>query len=134
MYKLDVCVYLKTPARFTLCASVCVFVNIHHLHHGGNRMNPVHVPHEALCQVSYTQTDGPVGVTLQFDHLVGTERHKTHITTLNSVFDLIPDLILMRLIQKTKTKTLYCSICNRGELSPNLSTTILWVSFQFSSS
>lgn len=46
-----------------------------HLHHGGNRMNPVHVPHEALCQISYTQTDGPVSVTLQFDHLIGTERH-----------------------------------------------------------
>lgn len=36
-------------------------------------MDPVHVLHQALCQVSYAQTDGPVGVTLQSDHLVGAD-------------------------------------------------------------
>ena len=59
--------------------SECVRVTIPYLHHGGDRMNPVHVPHEALCQVSHTQTDGPVGVTFQFDHLVGTVRHNTQL-------------------------------------------------------
>lgn len=63
---------------------VSVCVNILHLHHGGNGMNPVHVPHEALCQVSYTQTDGPVGVTLQFDHLVGTERREIQLQMQNT--------------------------------------------------
>lgn len=43
-------------------------------------MNPVHVPHDAFCQVSYAQANGPVGVTLQFDHLVGTETHRQSVT------------------------------------------------------
>lgn len=46
-----------------------------YLHHGGNWVNPVHVPYETLCQVGHTQADGPVGVTLQLDHIVSTERH-----------------------------------------------------------
>ena len=47
----------------------------YYLHHDGDRMNPVHVPHEALCQVSYTQTDGPVSVALQSDHFISTGTH-----------------------------------------------------------
>lgn len=66
-------------------------VNTLYLHHGGNRMNPVHVPDDALCQVSYTQTDGPVGVTLQFDHLVGTERHKTQLEMSKNKESLFSD-------------------------------------------
>ena len=58
-------------------------VNILYLDHGGNGMNPVHVPHEALGQVSYTQTNGPVGVTLQSDHLIRTERHIDTMTPKN---------------------------------------------------
>lgn len=44
-------------------------------------MNPVHVPHETLCQVGYAETDGPVGVAFQFDHLIGTKRRKTNKQT-----------------------------------------------------
>lgn len=44
-----------------------------YLHHGGHRVDPVHVFHQALCDVGYAQADGPVGVTLQSDHLVRTE-------------------------------------------------------------
>lgn len=44
-----------------------------HLHHGGHRVDSVHVLHQAFYEVTYAQADGPVGVTLQSDHLVGTE-------------------------------------------------------------
>lgn len=47
------------------------------LHHGGNRVDSVHVLHEAFYEVADAQADGPVGVTLQPDHLVGTETVKT---------------------------------------------------------
>lgn len=39
-------------------------------------MDSVHVLHEAFYEVTDAQADGPVGVTLQPDHLVGTETVK----------------------------------------------------------
>lgn len=39
-------------------------------------MDSVHVLHEAFDEVTYAQADCPVGVTLQADHLVGTETGK----------------------------------------------------------
>lgn len=36
-------------------------------------MDPVHALHQALGDVGHAQADGPVGVTLQSDHLVRTE-------------------------------------------------------------
>lgn len=47
---------------------------MHHLDHCGNRMNLVHVSDDSLCEVGHTQADGPVCETLQFNHLIGTER------------------------------------------------------------
>lgn len=38
-------------------------------------MDPVHVLYEALRDVGHAQADGPVGVTLQSDHLVRAETH-----------------------------------------------------------
>lgn len=47
-------------------------------------MDPVHVLYEALSDVGHTQTDGPVGVTLQSDHLVCAETHThTHAKSRN---------------------------------------------------
>lgn len=37
-------------------------------------MNLVHVSDDSLCEVGHTQADGPVCETLQFNHLIGTER------------------------------------------------------------
>lgn len=62
------------PLKMQQIVGMTACVSRLYLHHGGHWMNPVHVPDEALRQVSYTQTDGPVGVTLQFDHLVCAER------------------------------------------------------------
>lgn len=56
-------------------------MSVCYLHHGGDGMNPVHVPYETLCQVGYAETDGPVGVAFQFDHLIGTKRCKTNKQT-----------------------------------------------------
>lgn len=56
-------------------------MSVCYLHHGGDGMNPVHVPYETLCQVGYAETDGPVGVPFQFDHLIGTKRCKTNKQT-----------------------------------------------------
>lgn len=50
---------------------MCVCVS--DLDHGGDGMDTPHVLDDALSQVCHAQTDGPVGVTLQLDHLVGTE-------------------------------------------------------------
>lgn len=44
-----------------------------YLHHGGHRVDPVHVLHQALGDVGHAQADGPVGVALQLDHLIGTD-------------------------------------------------------------
>lgn len=49
-------------------------VNSSHLHHGGDRVDPVQVLHQGLGQVCHTEADGPVSVSLQLDHFVGTER------------------------------------------------------------
>lgn len=49
-------------------------VNSSHLHHGGDRVDPVQVLHQGLGQVCYTEADGPVSVSLQLDHFVGTKR------------------------------------------------------------
>lgn len=43
----------------------------YYLDHGGDRMDPTHVLDDALRQVRHAQTDGPVGVAFQLDHLVG---------------------------------------------------------------
>ena len=43
-----------------------------YLDHGGHRVDAVHVLDDALGQVGHTQADGPVGVSLQLDHLVCT--------------------------------------------------------------
>lgn len=59
-----------TAKNVTVCRSSA------YLHHGGNGMDSVHVLHEAFYEVTYAQTDGPVGVTLQSDHLIGTETGK----------------------------------------------------------
>lgn len=55
-----------------------------YLHHGGNRVDSVHVLHEAFYEVTHAQADGPVGVTLQPDHLVGTETVKITTFALSS--------------------------------------------------
>lgn len=41
-------------------------------------MDPAHVLDDALSEISHTQADGPVGIPLQLDHLIGTGgAHKT---------------------------------------------------------
>lgn len=41
-------------------------------------MDSAHVLDDALGEVGHTQADGPVGVTLQPDHLIGTkDQNKT---------------------------------------------------------
>lgn len=40
-------------------------------------MDAAHVLDDALGEVGDTKTDGPVGVALKPDHLVGTEEQKT---------------------------------------------------------
>lgn len=51
------------------------------LDHGGDRVHSAHVLDDALGQVCHAQADGPVGVALQLDHLVGTEtQHSTLLT------------------------------------------------------
>lgn len=47
-------------------------MSISDLNHGRNRMNATHVLDDALSQVCHAQTDGPVGVALQLDDLIGT--------------------------------------------------------------
>lgn len=60
-------------------------------------MNLVHVSDDSLCEVGHTQADGPVCETLQFNHLIGTERdgekkeRKEITTSTNFVF--LPFLI-----------------------------------------
>lgn len=43
------------------------------LDHGGDGMDTAQILDNALGEVSHAQADGPVGVSLQPDHLVGTE-------------------------------------------------------------
>lgn len=43
-----------------------------YLDHGGHWVDTAQVLHDALSEVGHAQTDGPVGVALQLDHLVGT--------------------------------------------------------------
>ena len=49
-------------------------------------MNPVHVLDEALDQVSHTESNGPVGVALQLDDLIGTATHiqPLHMSSTNT--------------------------------------------------
>lgn len=57
-----------------MCFYVCVyFLCVSDLDHGGDRMDTAHVLDDALSQVCHAQTNGPVGVALQLDDLVGTE-------------------------------------------------------------
>lgn len=55
---------------------MCVLVKVTDLDHGGDWVNAAHVFDDALRQVGHAQTDGPVGVALQLDHLVGTATRK----------------------------------------------------------
>lgn len=48
-------------------------------------MDPVHVPDEALSEVSYTQANGPVSIALQRDHFIGTETHTVTVLNLTSL-------------------------------------------------
>lgn len=47
-------------------------MRLSYLDHGGHRVNTAQVLHDALCEVGHAQTDGPVGVAFQLDHLIGT--------------------------------------------------------------
>jgi len=62
----------------------CVCVS--DLDHCGDGMDTAHVLDDALGQVGHTQADGPVGVTLQLDHLVSAATRSG--TLLVSVFRL----------------------------------------------
>lgn len=46
---------------------------LHYLDHGGHWVDTAQVLHDALGEVGHAQTDGPVGVALQLDHLIGTD-------------------------------------------------------------
>lgn len=48
------------------------------LDHRRNGMNSVQVFNETLCQICYTQSNSPVSVAFQSDHLIGTasNQHK----------------------------------------------------------
>lgn len=47
-------------------------VSLSYLDHGGHGVDTAQVLHDALGEVGHAQTDGPVGVALQLDHLIGT--------------------------------------------------------------
>lgn len=57
------------------------------LDHSGNGMNSVQVFNEALYQICYTQSNSPVSVAFQSDHLIGTagNQHK-YTESYNSIF------------------------------------------------
>lgn len=50
------------------------------LDHGGDGMDTAQILDNALGEVSNAQADGPVGVSLQPDHLIGTEIQNTIIS------------------------------------------------------
>lgn len=52
-----------------------------HLHQCGHRVHFVEVLHDALHQVSHRHADGPGGVALQLDDLIGSAAHTQRITS-----------------------------------------------------
>lgn len=56
----------------------CVCARAPHLDHGGDRMDSAQVLHQALSQISDAHSNGPVSVTLQLNHLIGTVTTHTH--------------------------------------------------------
>lgn len=52
------------------------FLRVSDLDHGGDGMDTAQILDNALGEVSNAQADGPVGVSLQPDHLIGT-KYKT---------------------------------------------------------
>lgn len=48
-------------------------------------MDSAHVLHDALGEVGHTQADGPVGVALQLDHLIGTKTKEARLDLHHSV-------------------------------------------------
>lgn len=72
---------LRAKARhYTPIVRDRVSVCVSDLDHGGDGMDTAQILDNALGEVSHTQADGPVGVSLQPDHLVGTKIKNTIIS------------------------------------------------------
>lgn len=53
--------------------------------HGRDWVDSAHVLDDALSEISNTQADGPVGVALQLDHLIGTKTKEARLDRHHSV-------------------------------------------------